>query len=137
MAPRRRVLVVDDDPEIRSTVALLLSARFDVTEASSGHEALQKAAAEPCALALVDYEMPGMSGIELVGRLKERSPELVIVMLTSSRELETAKRALSAGAAEFVTKPFDPAYLRSELGRLLGAPELKEEDAEYRPWKVV
>jgi CheY-like chemotaxis protein len=80
--------------------------------------------------------MPGMSGLELAEALKKLSPSMIVVMLTSSREIAVAKKALGLGAVEYITKPFDPSYLRRELERLLGAAPLRETDAAYRPWRV-
>jgi CheY-like chemotaxis protein len=133
---RKKILVVDDDAEIRATVTLVLGARFDVVQASNGAEALELAERESFPLALVDFEMPGMSGVELAASLKRLLPSTIVVMLTGSREIEVARQALDRGAAEFITKPFDPPALRKEISRLLGAPSLDEEDEAYRPWRL-
>lgn len=133
---KKRILVVDDDAEIRASVALVLSARFEVVQAANGREALELAADGSFPLALVDFEMPGMSGLELSSALKGLSPSMIVVMLTASRELPVARQALSRGASEFITKPFDPSYLLAELSRLLGAAPIDEDDEAYRPWRV-
>jgi CheY-like chemotaxis protein len=82
--PSVRLLIVDDDDQLRQT----LGKRFKkqgmmVTGAASGEEALDKLASQRCDVALIDLHMPGMNGIELLDKLKERQPEVEAIMLTA------------------------------------------------------
>jgi DNA-binding NtrC family response regulator len=105
--PPLRLLIVDDDEALRQTLAR----RFQrlgmaVTEAADGEEALAKAGHAVYDVALVDLHMPGMTGIELLGKLKERWPELEAIMLTAHGSIETAIQAMKQGAYDYLTKPF-------------------------------
>ena len=102
-----RLLIVDDDESLRQTLAR----RFQrlgmaVAEAADGEEALAKAGHAAYDVALLDLHMPGMTGIELLGRLKERWPELEAIMLTAHSSIETAIQAMKQGAYDYLTKPF-------------------------------
>lgn len=102
---RVRLLIVDDDEPLRET----LSRRFEkqgmqVRTASSAEEALAKLA--PCDIALLDLNMPGMNGIELLGHIKESQPEIEAIMLTGHGSIETAIQAMKKGAYDYLIKPF-------------------------------
>ncbi|MDD5304383.1 MAG: response regulator [Elusimicrobia bacterium] len=129
-----KILVVDDDADLRISLAAVLSPRFEVLEASNGEEALAVLKRERPCLALLDVSMPGMSGLEVLAAAKAADPALVVVMLTSQQDIEIASKALNLGASEYVTKPFDADYIRAEVARLTGAPE---EPSNEKPWRVV
>src|SRR5438067_6625767 len=100
-----RLLIVDDDEELRGTLA----SRFErlglsVTAAGSGEEALARASR--CDVALLDLHLPGMDGIELLGKLKETQPEVEALMLTAQGSIESAVQAMRQGAYDYLTKPF-------------------------------
>lgn len=121
-----RVLIVDDSRAMRKILREMLQpAGFDVVEARHGCEALQRLHAEPPVdLALVDWNMPEMNGLELVRALRAESrfAALPIVMVTTETELEQMTVALAAGANEYVMKPFGAEALLDKL-RLLNLPE--------------
>lgn len=103
-----RILVVDDDPIQREFAGVYLAtpnAHVDV--AVSGSEALQKLAAGPYDIVLVDFDMPDMTGLELIEILRKdaRFTETLIVMVTSHEDIVTIDAAYRAGATSFVTKP--------------------------------
>jgi DNA-binding NtrC family response regulator len=111
-APPLRLLVVDDDEALRQA----LTQRFKrqgmaVAEAADGEEALAKAGHTAYDVALLDVHMPGMTGIELLGRLKELWPELEAIVLTAHGSIETAIQAMKQGAYDYLTKPFQMADL--------------------------
>lgn len=102
-----RLLVVDDDPQLCEA----LERRFRrlgcaVTTAASGDEALAKAEHNRWDVALLDLNMPGMNGIELLEKLKDLQPELEALVLTAQGSIETAIQALKRGAYDYFTKPF-------------------------------
>jgi DNA-binding NtrC family response regulator len=105
--PSTRLLIVDDDDQLRQTLAQ----RFQrlgmaVTTAAHGEEALARAGQTRWDIALLDLHLPGMSGIELLARLKERQPELEALLLTAHGSIETAIQAMKQGAYDYLTKPF-------------------------------
>jgi DNA-binding NtrC family response regulator len=105
--PPLRLLIVDDDDSLRqSLVRRFQTVGMRVTQAGSGEEALTRAAESRCDVALLDLNLPGMSGIELLQKLKERQPELEAIMLTAHGSMDTAIQAMKQGAYDYLTKPF-------------------------------
>ncbi|HEV3258260.1 MAG TPA: sigma-54 dependent transcriptional regulator [Gemmataceae bacterium] len=101
------LLIVDDDEPLRQTLARRFQRQgMAVTTAESGEEALAKTAKARFDVALLDLHLPGMSGIELLGKLKERLPELEVLLLTGHGSMETAILAMKQGAYDYLTKPF-------------------------------
>jgi len=102
-----RLLVVDDDETLRLTTSRRFQrAGLTVTAAADAEEALAKCAHNRFDVALLDLHMPGMNGIELLGKLKECQPELEAIMLTAHGSIETAIQAMKQGAYDYLTKPF-------------------------------
>jgi len=112
---RLRVLVVDDEPQIRKALGINLRARgYGVELAATGEEGLQLAAERPVDLALIDLGLPGIDGIEVVRGIRGWSDLPVIVL--SVRESEQDKvQALDAGADDYVTKPFGMGELLARI----------------------
>src|SRR5262245_23538095 len=101
-----RLLIVDDDETLRQTMAKRFQrAGMTVLAAADAEEALAKTAHNRCDVALLDLHMPGVNGIELLGKLKERQPELEAIMLTAHGSMETAIQAMKQGAYDYLTKP--------------------------------
>ena len=115
------ILIVDDDKDLRRTLFLLLEKSYQVAEAANGKEALAYLKTRRPRLVLMDVSMPEMSGIDALRAARELDKTLKIIMLTSHQEIEIAKSALDSGAVAYVTKPFDAAYIRTEVARLLAA----------------
>ena len=124
-----RILVVDDEPQIRRIVATNLRARgMDVDLAASGEEALQLLDTRPPDLMLLDLGLPGIDGVRVIEVTRQRSDVPIVVL--SVRDLEADKvRALDAGADDYVTKPFGIdellARVRAALRRHAGAAEVR------------
>src|SRR5262245_59174338 len=110
-----RILVVDDDPQIRRVMRVTLTGQgYEVDDAKTGEEAVERVRDERFDLVLLDMNMPGMDGIETCGLLREHS-EIGIIMLTV-RDTEADKvSALDAGADDYVTKPFNSQELLARI----------------------
>lgn len=101
------VLVVDDDMSIRTMVDLVLQDAGFMTEmAENGRVALEKIAAKKFDLVLTDIQMPELKGTELLEKIKRGYPEVEVVMMTSNVSLDSALKALHAGAYDYIEKPF-------------------------------
>ncbi|OAI52938.1 hypothetical protein AYO44_04590 [Planctomycetaceae bacterium SCGC AG-212-F19] len=102
-----RLLVVDDDETLRQMLAKRFQrAGLAVVAAADAEEALAKSAHNRFDVALLDLHMPGINGLELLGKLKECQPELEAIMLTAHGSIETAIQAMRQGAYDYLTKPF-------------------------------
>jgi DNA-binding NarL/FixJ family response regulator len=130
-----RVLVVDDQPLFSQGLSMVLEARPEfsvVGPAATGQEALDLVASERPDAILLDLRMPGMSGLEVLARLRAGGDHTPVVVLTTLRHGQAVYEAMHRGAAAFLTKDAPPALLVSALERVLdgdlavGAPELRE-----------
>ena len=111
-----RVLLVDDDPEICQFVAMLLELEgFNPVAATRAEDALALAAAERPVAVLLDVAMPEVDGLELCRRLRAAGVAAPILVVSARPGQEMHRRALEAGADEFIRKPFDNAELVSRL----------------------
>ncbi len=120
MSPVATVLLVDDEDYVRDSLTALLERRgFEVRTAASSDAALDEELLEGCDLVLTDLRMPGLDGRELVATLAERRPGLPVIVLTAHGAVASAVECLRAGAADYLTKPIEPAALVVALERAL------------------
>src|SRR5438270_11749270 len=111
-----RILIVEDEENERTGLAELIQAWGYRTEtARDGLEALEKVVAWSPGIVVTDLKMPRMNGMELLERLAEQSEPVAVVLLTAQGSIDTAVDAMKSGAYDFLTKPVDPARLRSIL----------------------
>jgi two-component system response regulator HydG len=117
---RGRILVVDDQKNMRVTTVLLLRAEgYDVFEAADGESALSTLSREPMDVMLTDLRMEPMGGLELLRRALELSPQTQVVVMTAFGSIETAVEAMRLGAYDYITKPFKEGELVHRMGRAL------------------
>jgi two-component system, chemotaxis family, chemotaxis protein CheY len=113
-----RALVVDDSSTMRKVLrSILTGAGFEVTEANCGAVALESLKNQPADLALIDWNMPEMTGIELLGKVRsDRNYQCMkIMMVTTESEQSEVERALREGADEYVMKPFSRESILDKL----------------------
>ena len=121
-ATEQRVLVVDDEADIVALVAYHLArAGYRVSTASTGPDALDAARREQPALIVLDLMLPGLSGYEVLERLRADTStrDIAVLMLTARREEQDRIRGLSLGADDYLTKPFSPQELVLRVGAIL------------------
>jgi two-component system response regulator HydG len=124
----KRVLVVDDEPEMTEMLAAGLSARgFEVVCKTSSDEAFVLAMREDFDAVVTDVRMRGMDGLDLCGRLNVNRPDVPVIVITAFGSLETAIATIRAGAFDFLTKPFDLDLLVIALERATQQRALREE----------
>jgi len=115
-----RILIVDDEETIRLALRKFLRSRgYEVEIAGSGDQALQLLAKESYSLMLCDVRMPGMSGVQMVPKARERDQDLAIIMLTAVNDAATATEVLSSGATDYLMKPVELADLQQAVERAL------------------
>ncbi len=113
-----RLLLTDDDPEFRDLLeAVLVSRGHEVSLAEGGAKALEALDAEDNPLLLLDWAMPGVSGLEVLRRLRTRATTryVYVIVLTARDSRETYLEAMAAGADDFLSKPLDLDVLESRL----------------------
>jgi len=132
----RKILVVDDDADLRLVLSAALAVLAVVSTAADGGEGLRLLAAEKPMLLLLDVAMPGMSGIEVLAAARDIDPNLIVVMLTGESDLAIAKKTLEMGARTYVTKPFEMDVVYGEVARLLDETSRPRPSANGRPWRV-
>ena len=117
------VLVVDDEPDVEELFRQqfrrdLRAQRFAIEFASSAADALARVASildQPLILILSDINMPGMTGLEMLPKVKELRPDVPVIMITAYGDPDTKRKAIEGGAEGLLTKPIDFTLLREEI----------------------
>src|SRR5215831_17638518 len=119
-----RLLIVDDEAEVRGVLNDLLSDSYECTEVPSAEDALEKLRSNDFQLVISDITMSGMSGLEMIPHVKSISPDTVIVMISGMQTIESAINALRLGAFDYLMKPFDLRQAEAAVVRALDHHEL-------------
>lgn len=128
-----RILIVEDNRELLRLCRDVLKANgYDVTLASRGEEALALLTDGKFDLLLTDIQLPGLSGLEVAGKLRSRGFDLPVVAMTAYGTMETAIQALTLGVDEFIVKPFTAEHLGNIVSRGLEKTRLKRENARLK-----
>jgi len=129
-----RILVVDDDRNLRySFRKILRDDEYELVEAESGEQAIEKVEHERPDLVVMDVRMPTMSGLEAFKRIKELNPGLPVIVMTAYGAVGTAIEAMKLGAYEYVLKPFDVEAIRALIKSGLEAYGLMARKVSYKP----
>jgi putative nucleotidyltransferase with HDIG domain len=131
---RPRILVADDEPEIREVLCDLLRTLYDCEAVASAEEAVERLGAGEYDLVISDIMMGGMSGLELIPRAKELAPDTVVIMISGVQTVESAIGALRAGAFDYVMKPFDLYHVEAAVSRALEHHFLRAEKRRYETY---
>ena len=128
-----KLLIVDDERIVRDSLGKWFHEEgYKIGTAESASEALTRLAERRWDLALVDIKMPGTDGIELLSRVREIDPELVVIMITGYASVETAVQALKLGAYDYITKPFDPDDIAHTVRKALEHRRAERENIRLR-----
>jgi len=124
------ILIVDDEKNIRLTLAQALEAlELETDAAMNGEEALAKVAEKDYGLMLLDLKMPGMDGLEVLRRIRDIRPDIVVIIITAHGTIEAAVDAMKQGAVDFIQKPFTPNEIRALVRHVLDRDKLGVERA--------
>jgi DNA-binding NtrC family response regulator len=127
-----RILIVDDEPLNLDLLSQELAEMGHVTDRTqSGAEALAKIETFDPELVLLDYQMPGMNGIEVLKEIRKGNKDLPVIMITAYGTIERAVETMKAGADDFITKPFDPDHLTLVVTKALERNQLRSEVAFF------
>ncbi len=118
--PAKKVLIVDDEEDVRLFLADFISERdFVVDTAASGEQALERFDRQPYDIVLLDIMMTGMDGLECLEKLKKEYPDTTVIMITALKDETRMARAKKLGAADYIVKPFSLNYLETELEKII------------------
>jgi len=129
----KQILVADDDESIRWVLSKALSKQgYQVDTAEDGEQALILSRKNRYDLAVLDIKMPGMTGLELLGRLQEERPEMLVVMMTAESTMKNAVEAMKLGAYDYITKPFDLDALDAIILKATRASKVSDQVSQLR-----
>ena len=129
----KRILVVDDEESLRRVTQLKLQqAGYDASTAADGATALEWLVRNPQDLIITDMKMPGMSGIDLLRKVKDDYPEIIVILVTAFGTIESAVEAMRLGAYDYLIKPINADALRIVVSRALEHHRLREEVRSLR-----
>ena len=135
----KRILIADDERDIRELLVDVLSSKFEVVQAHNGRVALQLAMDSPPDLVLLDITMPEMDGTEVCRKLKAHpaTRAVPVIMLTAHGEVTERVRGLNVGADDYMAKPFHPAELVARIEARLRALKNVEESGAQGPLAIL
>src|SRR5574342_837114 len=120
MARNANVLIVDDDPALRQTMeAIVKSAGMNSFTAGTGEAALDALKRSPVDVILLDVQLPGISGLHVLRQVRERHPDIGVIMVSVVKEIPVAVEAIKHGALDYVTKDFSPGELSARVSKSL------------------
>lgn len=130
-----RILIIEDDPDFREMSAQYLKRRNHSVEAvASGADALSTCATHEFDVAILDMNMPGLNGLEVLDRLRDVQPGLQVLMLTGQGSIETAVQAIKLGAHDYLTKPFPLPELEQRCLLSIEQSELRKENRQLKSY---
>jgi two-component system response regulator HydG len=128
-----RILIVDDEGVVRNSLCEWFTDEGYTTKGvAGGREAIDAVEKDDWDLALVDLKMPGMDGIEVQRQLRERDPELTVIIMTGFGTVDTAVQALKQGAYDYLTKPIDPDELSHTVEKAIEHRRARRENVQLR-----
>lgn len=122
-----RILVADDDQQVRQLLKILLTRQgYHIDEAKDGIEALSMIERVQPGLVFLDIGMPGMDGLEVLRKTRQKYPTMSVIIMTGMNQEEVWKKAMTSGATDYIVKPFSLDQLQTNLK--LHLPKIPEKD---------
>jgi DNA-binding NtrC family response regulator len=143
-----KILVVDDDDAIRDTLYELLSEEYLCQTAETAEKAFARLEADSYDVVLTDISMPGLSGLELLGHIRQKFPNTPVIMISGIGDQDHAQGLIKLGAFDFLLKPFSLEVVEKSVHRAVEynkrlkqgdvkVPDRDEEKKEASDWKIV
>ena len=126
------ILIADDEEGVRDFLEDLLKDSFNVDTIERGDTILDRLNQKPCDILILDLQLPGMNGIEVLRRIRENKMDIVVVIITASNDIETAITSMKLGAYDYLVKPFDNDKLLVILKNIVEKLDLEQEVNELR-----
>ncbi|NTW57842.1 MAG: sigma-54-dependent Fis family transcriptional regulator [Nitrospirae bacterium] len=127
------ILLIDDDPSLRRVIEYsLVESGYSVLPAASGEEGLALFQKGPCDAVITDITMPGMSGLDVLAKVRQADLNVPVIIITAYGTIESAVSAMKQGAFDYITKPFNRDELRITLERALKMRRLEKENVRLR-----
>jgi DNA-binding NtrC family response regulator len=127
------ILIVDDESEIRESLQTLLELEgYSVDAAETGEDGLARIATQPFDLVLLDLALPGKTGMEVLAEIRERDPQLAVIMITAYGTVENAVNAMQGGAVNFIQKPWDNEKLLADVRAAVVRRRVEEENIQLK-----
>jgi len=123
----RSVLIVDDEIGARESLKMILKNDYEVFLANNAEEAFSQIKEHSPDVILLDIILPDLDGLKVLERIKQNDPDMVVIMITATKTVETAVEAMKLGAYDYVNKPFDIDEMRLIMTRSLSAKALEQE----------
>jgi DNA-binding NtrC family response regulator len=128
-----RVLIIDDEAAIREPLQILLEEDgYEVVNAQDGEEGLSLLDTQAFDLILLDFQLPGRNGLEVLSEIRERDPEMAVIMLTAYATPENAVAAIQGGAVNFIAKPWTNEKLQADVRAAIGRKRVQEENIQLK-----
>ena len=139
------ILVVDDDETIRDTLYELLSEEYECQTAPTAEQALARLEVESYDLVLTDISMPGLSGLELLGHVRQKYPDTPVIIISGISDQEHAQGLIRLGAFEYLLKPFRLEVVEKSVKRALDHRRRRKEaskatdgtNEDATDWKII
>jgi len=130
---RQKILLVEDDELMQEMLCNFFKKKgYEVILAGDGEEGWEEFKKNDCNLVLLDYKLPKMNGIRLLQKIKELTPEMIVIIMTAYGTIERAVNAMKMGAFDYITKPFHTEELIILVQRSLELQQLKQENVLLR-----
>ncbi|OCL27532.1 histidine kinase [Orenia metallireducens] len=132
---KKKILIIDDEKNIRITLKQCLNQDYEVVTGVNGEDGLEKFKDDNFDLVLLDMKLPGIDGIEVLKKLKELDNNVNIVMITGFGTIETAVETMKMGAVDYLRKPFAPNEIREIVKEVLDRQSLAVSDEELNSYE--
>src|SRR5579871_1800866 len=127
------ILIIDDETAIRESLETLLEFEgYRVESAETGEQGLAKIGEHPFDLVLLDFALPDRNGLEILADIRDRDPQLAVIMITAYGTVDNAVRAMQSGAANFIQKPWDNEKLLADVRAAVARRRAEEENEQLK-----